>query len=62
MALYIQRNRGLGQFSDDMGFVPNQILMQKTFPFIVSGTLACVRMHVYMYACPRVFVAFIFQR
>ena len=29
----------------------NQTLMQKNLPFIVSGTLACIHMPVYAYAC-----------
>ena len=52
--------------------------MQKNLSFVVFGTLACVHMpvyayacmklayadleHVYAYACPRVYVAFFFQK
>ena len=41
--LYIVENRGLGQLSDDVGFIPNLY-------FMVFGTLIYARMPVYAYA------------
>ena len=59
-----------------MGFVPNHNFNAKNLSFIVSRTLACIRIPVYTYECmklvyaslkhayawPRVFVAFSFQK
>ena len=35
---------------DDVGFIPNLSFNVENLPFIVSGTLACVRMPMYAYA------------
>ena len=42
---------GLKRLPNDVGFIPNLNFNAKNLFFIVSKTLACVRMPVYVYAC-----------
>ena len=44
-------NGGLEQLPNNVGFVPNHVLMQTNLSFIISGTLTCIQMLVYVYAC-----------
>ena len=49
--LYIVKKRGLGQHQNNVGFIPNKVLMQKSFPYIVFTILAayaCSCMSVYV--------------
>jgi len=41
----------LEQLPDDVRFVPNLNFNVENLPFIVFGTLACIHMPVYAYAC-----------
>ena len=62
-------------FPDNVQFIPKPNFNAKNISFIVSETLArtcmhahvCIRMYkacanVYVYACPKVFVAFLLQK
>ena len=51
VAFYIKKIGGLERLSDDVGFIPNLKFNAENLPFIVSGTLACVHMPMYAYAC-----------
>jgi len=50
-AFYIEKMGGLKRLPNDVGFIPNLNFNAKNLFFIVSKTLACVRMPVYVYAC-----------
>ena len=51
MALYSEKIRVWNGSQTMWDSFQTSALMEKNLPFIVSGTLACARMPVYVYAC-----------
>ena len=46
--LYVVEKKGFGAVSRQCGFVPNQVLMQKNLSFLVSKTLTCALIPLYL--------------